>query len=69
MPTYNYKCRDCEHKFSIEAKISEKSDGLDLSCPECEGRDIFQTFNKIGIIGGNSSESCSSSSCGGCSGC
>ncbi|MFW5981451.1 MAG: FmdB family zinc ribbon protein [bacterium] len=75
MPTYNYKCRNCKNTFSIKASIKEKSKGLKAICPECEGKDIFQTFNSIGIMGGSkrkssgSGSSCSSSSCKSCNGC
>ncbi len=34
MPTYEYKCLECDHKF--EAFQSMKDDPLE-SCPECEG--------------------------------
>ena len=34
MPTYEYKCLECDHRF--EAFQSMKDDPLE-SCPECEG--------------------------------
>jgi len=33
MPTYNYKCTKCDHKFEI---IQRMSDDPLITCPECE---------------------------------
>jgi putative FmdB family regulatory protein len=33
MPTYTYKCKECNHQFDIRQKISE--DKL-TDCPECK---------------------------------
>jgi len=37
MPTYTYKCKECEHQFDILQKISE--DKL-TDCPECEKKSL-----------------------------
>ena len=34
MPTYNYKCNDCEHQFS---EFQKMSDDPVKDCPQCEG--------------------------------
>jgi putative FmdB family regulatory protein len=34
MPTYNYKCKDCEHQFS---EFQKMSDDPVKDCPQCEG--------------------------------
>ena len=63
MPTYKYKCRNCNSVFTVRASIKEKTDGLVLKCPDCSGKDVFQLFNSIGIIGsnsGNKNKGCSS---------
>lgn len=33
MPTYDYKCKDCESEFEVVCKISEMNDVK--VCPEC----------------------------------
>jgi len=66
MPTYTYKCRECERKFSLEATVSEKEEGLDVSCPHCGSEDVFQSFDRVGVVGasgGGSSEGCAKTSC------
>ena len=35
MPTYNYKCNECENKFSVFQKMSDDSV---QECPQCEGK-------------------------------
>ena len=35
MPTYNYKCNECENKFSVFQKMSD--DSIE-ECPQCEGK-------------------------------
>lgn len=55
MPNYSFKCRNCDNKFSITAKISEIGEDLEVECPECGSDNVFQSFAGIGIM------SCSSS--------
>ena len=56
MPTYEYKCLECDHKF--EAFQSMKDDPLE-SCPECEGN--VKRLISSGESKGSSGESnCSS---------
>lgn len=35
MPTYNYKCSNCNHEFEKFLKISEMNIPLEQPCPEC----------------------------------
>lgn len=35
MPTYEYKCGDCNHSFEEFKKISEKDN---VECPKCEAK-------------------------------
>lgn len=45
MPTYEYRCRTCEHRFEIQQTISD--DPL-TECPECAG-DLRKVFHPVGI--------------------
>jgi len=45
MPTYTYKCKECEHQFDIRQSMSD--DKL-TECPVCEKK----TLDKI-IVPGN----------------
>lgn len=46
MPTYQYACTSCEHRFEQAQSFSE--DSLTV-CPECEGR-LRKLFNAVGIV-------------------
>ena len=46
MPTYQYACTSCEHRFEQVQSFSE--DSLTV-CPECEGR-LRKLFNAVGIV-------------------
>lgn len=47
MPTYEYRCTDCEHDFSLEASLPEYEQGLDASCPACSSTN---TVRRIGSV-------------------
>ncbi len=69
MPTYKYKCRECENYFTIKASVKQKEEGIDTKCRKCGGSDVFQTFDSVGIIGaGSKSKDSQKSSCSSCSG-
>ena len=45
MPTYDYKCRECEHAFEIQQSFTD--DAL-TECPECGGP-LRKVFGAVGI--------------------
>ncbi len=45
MPTYEYRCRTCAHRFEIQQAISD--DPL-TECPECSG-ELRKVFHPVGI--------------------
>ena len=45
MPTYEYRCRTCGHRFDIQQSISD--DSL-TECPECSG-ELRKVFHPVGI--------------------
>ena len=47
MPTYNYKCNDCGHKFSVFQKMS---DVPIRDCHQCEGTVIRIISGGSGMI-------------------
>ena len=47
MPTYEYKCKKCEHDFEIFQNMSD--DKLD-KCPKCGGKISRVIFGGTGII-------------------
>ncbi|MCB1273966.1 MAG: FmdB family transcriptional regulator [Leucobacter sp.] len=45
MPTYAYRCSDCDHAFDIYQQFSD--DAL-TECPECGGR-LRKVFGSLGV--------------------
>lgn len=42
MPTYEFTCKKCDHKFTVMVSISEKDW---VKCPQCSSSDLQQMFN------------------------
>ncbi|MFN3340785.1 MAG: FmdB family zinc ribbon protein [Dietzia sp.] len=46
MPTYSYRCRDCDVAFDIQQSFTE--DTLTV-CPQCDGG-LRKLFNTVGVV-------------------
>ena len=46
MPTYQYACTACEHRFEA---VQSFSDASLTDCPECAGR-LRKVFSSVGIV-------------------
>jgi len=46
MPTYEYKCTKCQHRFEREQRMS---DAPVKTCPKCAGP-VIKVFSASGII-------------------
>lgn len=46
MPTYVYRCRDCEHQFETVQRMSEKPL---TECPKCKG-EVSRLLFPVGIV-------------------
>jgi len=46
MPTYAYRCTQCEHSFEIQQAFTE--DSLTV-CPECSGA-LRKLFSGVGVV-------------------
>ncbi|WP_299049959.1 FmdB family zinc ribbon protein [uncultured Nocardioides sp.] len=46
MPTYQYACTECEHRFEQVQKFTD--DSL-TECPVCHGR-LRKVFNAVGVV-------------------
>jgi len=47
MPTYSYKCKECNHEFDIQQRMSD--DKL-TECPECKKEELVKVITPT--IGG-----------------
>ncbi len=44
MPTYEYRCDDCRHKFSVTHSISEH-EKTKVTCPKCKSKKVTQQIS------------------------
>jgi putative FmdB family regulatory protein len=50
MPTYEYRCDDCDHIFEVFATFKQKAAGLQPECPRCRSKRVRQAFGSLMII-------------------
>jgi len=51
MPTYDFQCSRCNHKFSVLTSIAEKDK---VVCPKCRSKEVRQLFTGCGVnLGGS----------------
>lgn len=67
MPTFDFECKKCGHRFSEFVSIKDKDK---VCCPKCEGT-VKQLFTGFLFIsknqpGASSCGTCSGGSCGTC---
>ena len=46
MPTYEYRCKECDHGFEI---VQSFSDDALTKCPECKKKAIKKVYGNVGI--------------------
>ncbi|MEO8232431.1 MAG: FmdB family zinc ribbon protein [Ignavibacteriota bacterium] len=45
MPTYDFKCKKCNKKFSLSLSISEYSNKKSFTCPKCKSISVMRIFS------------------------
>jgi len=43
MPTYEYRCEECSHIFTVKMSIAEHELGS-IGCPACKGKKVFPQY-------------------------
>ncbi len=51
MPFYDFRCKQCEHTFSVRATFKEKEAGLHPACPVCQADETQQVLSAGILIG------------------
>lgn len=46
MPNYDFRCRKCEHRFTVKAAIKDRDS---VTCPQCGNSDLQQIYSGFGI--------------------
>lgn len=81
MPSYDYRCKGCENKVTLERSMSDESKPI---CPDCGSEDMNRIWSVVAISGSSTPDvgqgtfsqssaprksgcgSCSSHACGTC---
>lgn len=48
MPTYEFKCKQCDHRFQLMESISEH-DRHKEKCPQCKSGDIEVLISEVNV--------------------
>lgn len=64
MPIYEYRCRDCGHRFEMLQRMGEGGEGL--ACPRCGAGRVEKQFSTFAAAGGvrEAPASCGAGACG-----
>jgi putative FmdB family regulatory protein len=64
MPVFEYKCKDCETKYEVLHKSSEKQE--DIYCPSCRSAKHVKLISSFSanVSGSSDFGGCSDGSCG-----
>lgn len=49
MPTYDFRCQECGHTFTVKVSYQEKDK---VTCPQCGSSSIRQSFAGVNIFAG-----------------
>jgi putative FmdB family regulatory protein len=50
MPNYEFKCKKCEKKFTLQLSFSEYIQKKTFTCPHCKGNDIVRVFSDFTAV-------------------
>lgn len=64
MPLYEYRCRECGHRFEILQRLGQGADGLE--CPHCGAPGVEKQFSTFSATGGESARASSPGTGSGC---
>ncbi len=61
MPAYDFRCKNCEHKFTVRISITERDQ---VKCPNCSSSSVQQLFTPISVNVKSTGQSSCDLSCG-----
>ncbi len=62
MPTYDYRCKNCDSLFSIEKSMNDPHPEI---CPSCSSNNINRVWENIQLKGCDKSSNSGGKNCGG----
>ena len=52
MPSYDFRCKHCRHKFTVTYATYDEVDEDTPHCPKCESTDLSRLITRVGIAMG-----------------
>lgn len=49
MPSYDFKCKDCDHQFSVTMSVAEYGEGKTV-CPKCNSKNLKRLISLVSVI-------------------
>lgn len=49
MPTYEYRCKDCQTDFSVLLMITEYEKCPSPACPRCNSTNVVRVFANVNV--------------------
>ncbi|GAB1422131.1 hypothetical protein MASR2M15_23440 [Anaerolineales bacterium] len=49
MPAYDFKCKECGHRFELFFKTIEAYEQADCRCPECQSDQLSRLIQQVSI--------------------
>lgn len=46
MPTYEFKCKDCDYQFSVLVSLNDRDK---VTCPNCRSKNIIQLISSYSV--------------------
>lgn len=62
MPLYEYRCRDCNHRFEVLQRMGDGPEGL--LCPKCGAQEPSRQFSTFATAATTSGSAMPSGGCG-----
>lgn len=47
MPSYEYKCMKCAHRFTDKQSFAEHDDHKQVKCPKCNSSKVAQQLSEV----------------------
>jgi putative FmdB family regulatory protein len=49
MPSYDYRCKNCGNKFTLNYKTYEDYDAAERTCPKCGSAELTRLISRVAI--------------------
>ena len=50
MPSYDFRCKDCQHKFTLTYASYDEVDQTEPVCPRCGSTSLSRLITRVGVL-------------------